>query len=97
MPEDDFDVMFTCPPYFNIEHYQCGDFKNIQDFNDFINKLFEVFYNKKSCKVFGIVIREDLLKLNNYTQKYLVSKTSTKYISGISNKQFEYLYIFDKN
>ena len=97
MPEDDFDVMFTCPPYFNIEHYQCGDFKNIQDFNDFIDKLFEVFYNKKSCKVFGIVIREDLLKLNNYTQKYLVSKTSTKYISGMSNKQFEYLYIFDKN
>ena len=26
--------MFTCPPYFNLELYECGEFKDINDYNN---------------------------------------------------------------
>ena len=57
IPDDDFDTMFTCPPYFNLELYECGEFKDIDDYNDFIDCLFNTFNKKKSCKIFGLVIR----------------------------------------
>lgn len=97
IPQDDFDSMFTCPPYFNVEHYPCGDFKDVNEFNQFLDKLFKVFYDKSSCKVFGIVIREDLMVLDNYSQKFLVSRVLDKYLSKVSNKQDEYLYVFRKD
>lgn len=43
VPADDFDSMFTCPPYFNLEKYECGEFKSKADFDSFINSLFNVF------------------------------------------------------
>ena len=43
VPADDFDSMFTCPPYFNIEKYECGEFKDKADFDCFIDSLFNVF------------------------------------------------------
>ena len=43
VPVDDFDSMFTCPPYFNLEKYECGEFKDKADFDSFIDSLFNVF------------------------------------------------------
>ena len=89
--------MFTCPPYFNVEHYECGDFESRESFDLFIDKLFEVFYKKQSCKYFGLVIREDLLgNHNNYFEKFLLSRQTSKYLTKKQNENNEYLYVFCK-
>lgn len=97
-PDDNFDAMFTCPPYFNVEKYECEEFDSIETFNKLIDSLFDVFYNKKSCKVFGIVIREDLLiGHDDYTEKIqLNKKIKESYLSNSKNKSDEWLFIFKK-
>lgn len=42
-PEEEFDGMFTCPPYFNVEHYPCGDFKDRADFDELIFAIYKLF------------------------------------------------------
>lgn len=66
VPDDNFDVMFTCPPYYNIEEYECDGFESIEEYNDFLDNLFNIFYKKESCQIFGLVIREDLINENKY-------------------------------
>ena len=98
IPNDDFDVMFTCPPYFNLENYECGDFKNIEEFNNFIDLLFEIFYKKDSCKVFGLVIREDLIDTNKYiyTKRIDLNNKTSHYNISKKRRYNEILYIFNK-
>ena len=98
IPDDDFDSMFTCPPYYNVEKYECGEFKDISDFNCFMNSLFDVFMNKTSCKIFGLVIREDLLSgHDDYIEKYELNTSSTdNYLSNSKRKLNEFLYVFRK-
>lgn len=99
VPSDDFNVMFTCPPYFNIESYECGDFQSRTDFDEFMNDLFKVFANKESCKVFAFVMREDLIDENQHlpTQKFLLSKNRSVHLNGeTESKNQEYLYIYIK-
>lgn len=98
IPNYDFDSMFTCPPYFNLEHYECGDFESLEQYNKFIDNLFGIFYNKDSCKIFGLVIREDLLpKKYTYNEKFEISNKKSAHLtkSTIHNNK-EYLYIFNK-
>ena len=96
VPEEFFNVMFTCPPYYNVEHYECGDFKNVSEYNDFINSLFDVFNNTKTCKVFGLVIREDLIgEHTNYINRYELTQYNKSYLNT-KRKNKEYLYIFSK-
>ena len=45
IPIEKFESIFTCPPYFNLEHYECGDFKNIEEYNEFLKSLFNIFYS----------------------------------------------------
>jgi len=95
MPEENFEAMFTCPPYFNLEHYECGDFKDINEFKSFVDKLFDVFNNKETCKTFGIVIREDMLfKHQNHAKKIPLNKVKTHLIK--EKKVDECLFIFNK-
>lgn len=98
IPDDDFDAMFTCPPYYNVEKYECGEFKDISDFNCFMDSLFDVFMNKTSCKIFGLVIREDLLAgHDDYIEKYELNTSSTdNYLSNSKRKLNEFLYVFRK-
>ena len=100
IPSENFESMFTCPPYFNIEHYECGDFDTIEDYNKFIDSLFEVFNKKDTCKIFGLVIREDLLEdkwKEKAIEKYLLEINRSAHISkGGQHKLQEYLYIFKK-
>lgn len=98
IPEDNFDIMFTCPPYYNVEIYECGAFNNIEEYNKLINNIFNIFYKKQSCKTLGLVIREDLFIMNDFKYNY------KKYNINISQKSHlfntkenkEYLYVFNK-
>lgn len=101
VPCENYDSMFTCPPYFNLEHYECGDFETYDDFLLFIDCLFYAFYSKESCRYFGLVIRENLLD-DDYKRlavnKYLIKNKAAKHIvNSINHKNKEYLYIFKKN
>ena len=96
MPNEEFDTMISCPPYYNVESYECGDFKNIEEYNAFIDNLFNVFNNKQSCGVFALIIREDLIDINKHipTEIFELSQSSSHLIK---EKKFkEKLYIFKK-
>lgn len=98
MPSEDFDAMFTCPPYFNLEKYECGSFLNRVEFDKFISSLFDVFKKKETCNLFGIVIREDLLgDHTNFIKKMMVNPRSENYLDGNMGNFNEYLYVFSKN
>jgi hypothetical protein len=96
IPEEDFEAMFTCPPYYNVEEYECGKFENKKSFDDFLKSIFNIFYKKDSCKIFGIVIREDLMIFNNYDEKHILNENYEKYLDDKKNNFNEYLYIFKK-
>lgn len=99
-PEEDFEVMFTCPPYFNLEHYPCGDFDCIETYHLFIDCLFDCFMEKESCKYFGMVIREDYLPdmYKEVAQEtFDISQNRCQHISkGGEHKNKEKLYVFFK-
>ena len=100
VPNYEFDAMFTCPPYYNIEEYECKNFENIEEYDQFIDNIFNVFYNKKSCKIFGLVIREDLLDdkyKNQCIESFEINNKKSKHLtSGTKHNKKEYLYIFKK-
>ena len=100
IPTEDFECMYTCPPYFNLEHYECGDFELIDDYYKFIDSLFNVFYSKQSCHIFGLIIREDYLEnkwKDKVVEKFEIKQQRSNHISGGGdhNKK-EYLYVFKK-
>ena len=96
-PNYEYDTMFTCPPYFNLEHYECGDFESLEDYNNFIDSLFNLFYQKDSCKTFGLVIREDMIDLNKYvpSKSYCLNLRKSVHLTNTKSKD-EYLYIYQK-
>ena len=100
VPDYEFNAMFTCPPYYNIEEYECKNFKNIEEYDNFIDNIFNVFYNKKSCKIFGLVIREDLLDYkyrNQCIESFEINNKKSKHLTNdIKHYNKEILYIFKK-
>jgi hypothetical protein len=98
VPNENYDAIFTCPPYYNIEEYSCGKFNSIDDYNKLIDNIFNCFYNKESCKILGIVIREDLLpnKFSNYTNKICLSRKSSSHLNKGNKIYKEYLFIYNK-
>ena len=100
VPNYEFDAMFTCPPYYNFETYECDAFNTIEEYNQFIDNLFKVFYDKKSCNIFGLVIREDLLDdkhKNNAIEKFIINNKNSKHLNNsIKHKNNEILYIYKK-
>ena len=66
----------------------------------FIDNLFNVFYNKKSCNIFGLVIREDLLDdkyKNQCVESFEINNKKSKHLTlGTKHNKKEYLYIFKK-
>lgn len=98
IPTDEFDTMFTCPPYFNLEMYACGEFSCQKEFDEFLDSLFDKFQQKESCRVFGMVMREDLLgKHNDCTQKIKLTQHKAQHLLKSRSKKFdEYLYIYKK-
>lgn len=100
IPDDNYNVIFTCPPYYNIEIYECGEFKSRDEYNNLIDSLFNTFYNKESCKVFGMIIREDMLefKWKNIADEIIpLTGYASKHLVGTADhKKKEYLYVWKK-
>ena len=96
-PEEQFEAMFTCPPYFNLEKYQCKGFDDLRDYENFIDSLFKLFENRQDCKLFGLVTRDDMLfSHTDYVEKHLVSVRKKSYLPSAEKKHNEYLYIYRK-
>lgn len=97
-PLEKYEAMFTCPPYYNIESYECGDFSDIEEYYKLIDGIFDCYYKNDDCRIFGIVIREDLLqdKYNNYTFKQCLSTTANHMHKNNKKKFNEYLYVYIK-
>lgn len=93
----EFDSIFTCPPYFNLEHYECGDFKSYEDWSELINVLHIQFNELDMVKTLGIVLREDLLpnEYINYTEKFEIPLHNSEHLIKHKNNK-EYLYIWKK-
>lgn len=90
------DGIFMCPPYYNLEEYECGKFSSLEEYN---NLMLDVFDNCKSsnAKVIGIIIREDfeyLLKegLGEWTSKEEVNTMKSHFSK--TGKKKEFLYCF---
>lgn len=56
-PQEDYDCVFTCPPYYNVEVYSDAGFKNITEYSEFIRKMFQCSI-KPCTSVIGIVIND---------------------------------------
>jgi len=98
LPNEKFEAMFTCPPYFNVEEYECGNFKNLEEYEAFIDSLFDVFSSRIECKTFGLVIRDDFLfNHDNYSEKYSVKSNKVGHLTKKDNNDKEHLYIFRKD
>lgn len=98
IPKEDFEAIFTCPPYFNTEVFPCGKFEDNQSYFNLIDGIFKSFYEKKSCRILGLVLREDCLQekyLSKIFEKHNLSIQRSHISKGKKTKQ-EYLYIFKK-
>lgn len=64
-PIEEYEAVFTCPPYFNIESYNGKTFKDIHDFDDFLDRMLEKAVTP-AVRVVGIVMNgtytENVLK-----------------------------------
>lgn len=90
-PQEEFDAIFTCPPYYNIEQYESPGFSTKEEFNNFLNRIIDI-----PCGVKGIVMKESLMKesLMNRTD-YKEKITLNKYKSHLcKSKTEECLYIW---
>lgn len=106
-PNDDYDFMFTCPPYYennhDLEEYECDGFKSEEDYEGFISSLYGKFIKKDSCKIFGLVIKDNMIPnwmKEKSSETYCLSKKCRTHFNRTSksNKKnnYEYLYIFKK-
>lgn len=97
IPDDQYNVMFTCPPYYNLEEYECDGFRDMDDFRGFMNSLYDKYLNKDSCMVFGMVMREDFMTLLDPDYKFELSNNRAVHLNGETEHQNkEYLYIWTK-
>lgn len=92
IPSDDFESIFTCPPYGNLENYETQT--PIEKLQILLQNLYNIFNQKETCKYMGIVIREDLNSLPNWNKKI---ELISNHIHFIKKKKYkEYLYIYKK-
>ena len=95
IPEN-VDAFFMCPPYYNVEKYGKEHiFKNIDEYKEFLNKIFDIWNFCNKAKVFGLIIREDFIDLINYPyyEKYEIKMGNTH----LGKKKYkEYFYVFKK-
>ena len=69
-PTENYEAIFTCPPYYNVETYQ-STFKNIEEYNLFIRQMFNNAC-KSSVKYIGVVINSTYKHniINNIPSKF---------------------------
>lgn len=96
VPED-VDGWFMCPPYYNLEHYECGDFNSLDEYKIFLNKIINLWQNSSS-KIFGIILREDLIQYIDIKPDEIYDMKIHKsfHLNGSKKKHDEKFYIFKK-
>ena len=96
-PETPFDSMFTCPPYFNVEEYECGGFADFAEYEKLIDGVFGIFESSADCRVFGLVTREDMLcGHGDYAEAFDVNVGRSYHLNPAGGKKRERLYVFRK-
>lgn len=94
IPTENYDAVFTCPPYEDIEKYE----NKIVDFKKLMVDSLTNSYLNSNANICGIIIKEsfeDLMIeiLGDYVSKEIVNNK----INHFNNKKtFEYLYIWKK-
>lgn len=104
---DECDGVFMCPPYFNIEIYECGKFNSREEYDNLIVSVLKKWYDS-NARTLGIIIREDYEDLftprdgeicSNWFMPRWTSKeplnTRLDHLSK-KGKVCEYLYTFNK-
>jgi hypothetical protein len=94
-----FDSIFTCPPYYNVEVYECGPFESLEHWEMILDSLHRQFETYDFIKTMGIVLREDLLpqRYQNYTEKFGVKVHKMEHMLKNTKKSYEeYLYVWVK-
>lgn len=95
IPED-VDGWFMCPPYYNLEHYECGDFNSLDEYKIFLNKIIKLWQNSSS-RIFGIILREDLIGYIDIKPNEIYDmKIHKTYLNGEKKILDEKFYIFKK-
>lgn len=93
-PKEKFEAIFTCPPYYNLERYECGEFKSFDEYKELIDSIYNI-YQESDCRVLGLVLREDLLcGHDDYTEKFLLTNSGS-HLSRSHNYD-EYLFVWIK-
>jgi len=89
IPEEEFEAIFTCPPYDDLEEYEIKT-----SFKEIMNNLFKVFEEKK-CKIMGIVLKENFEEflILKYYEKIEINSRKNHFNT---KKIKEYLYVFKR-
>ena len=99
----DFDIpercdgVFMCPPYYNIEIYECGKFESHEQFDDLIRTVYKN-YLKSNANVLGVIIREDYEYLFDILGEWYSKEVVNPMLDHMTKegKTNEYLYTFKK-
>lgn len=97
IPED-CDGVFMCPPYYNIEEYECGGFASRDEYDMVMLQTFENWKNS-NANILGIIIREDFeslldFGLGDWSTKEVVNTAVSHF--NKSGKKLEYLYEYHR-
>jgi DNA modification methylase len=92
----EYDMIFSSPPYFNIEIYENSKKKSMSEWKDFYDKIFrELYKNLKSGGTFiininSVIYERILVPLFNDAHEIMELKKSSK------NQYKEFIYIWKK-
>ena len=91
----DYDMVFTSPPYENIEVYPNNPLLTIKEWREFYNKIFKLLWDNLKKGTFIININENIYKkilvplLGECNSKLVLSKSKR-------NDYIEYIYVWVK-
>lgn len=57
-PEEEYECIFTCPPYYNTEIYNNGSFESVEAYSQFLQDMFRCAI-KPSVRIIAIVISSE--------------------------------------
>jgi len=104
LPENGGDMLFSCPPYFNLEVYSqlSEDVSNADTYNDFIRDIRNIFseaishlkQNRFACIVIGNIRRQ---KSRTYLEYYPFKEDIMNIFNANGCKYYNDIVIFKRN
>tara|TARA_R100000951_G_scaffold106089_1_gene100350 strand:+ start:5326 stop:6867 length:1542 start_codon:yes stop_codon:yes gene_type:complete len=100
-PDIDYDTIFTCPPYYNIEIYSEGAYESINEFERFLHDMLASAV-KPSVNTIGIVMSDkfedelirSLPQSFELADKHIVGQKPGSHLGRSTSNQ--YIYIFKR-